>query len=538
MPSCYSTLYIEVKGFMALSISSNSSIVGVGIAESQEVTTDAAGNVTVVKNGKNGTVKPDGETILVDKDGTIHGAARVEIASTKRLGVVVPDGKTITMDKDGRIHGTTIWGKAKNPNGTSGTLGTVMPDGESVLIDTKTGIISAKSAKQATDTEIGLVKIDGKTVVANDATDPSKVSVKTDPSMYVPFVGATSVQNGTSGFVKAPSMGIKNIAKLKGDGTWEVPNVAFPSDYCSTISDLVQEQTRLRKSADTGYQNQINMITSGDNINLDAIPSDMQIFKAKGVNREVKLYMKGSKSQQKIASSIGKDIIACYPAGFKVVRKEGEYPKNETDGIEIINVSQADYDTYEIIPFKDTNVKVGKTYYYAAFPYSITGAYNRIGNNANRTRCKVFDVNYELYGFDIVQEDDNPETRVSYPNDCDNYGWNPITINLDTDKYNLGNWANTFMIKNIRPVMLNTDGTVAYELDHNNQTLRIDGITPSDISDETKNMNAMVEFPKMYFKRWTDTQIINGITRTISHVRICNVQLDDNYKCYAHITDI
>ena len=525
---------------MALSISSNSSIIGVGIAESQEVTTDAEGNVTVTKAGKNGTVKPDGETILIDEDGTIHGAARVEIASTRRLGVVVPDGKTITMDKDGRIHGTTIWDKAKNPEkeGGSGTLGTVMPDGESVLIDAKTGIISAKSAKKATDTEVGLVKIDGKTVVSNDTTDPSKISVKTDPSMYVPFAGATSEENGTSGFVNVPPMGADSVAKFKGDGTWEVPDVSFPSDYYSTISNLVEEQTRLRESADTGYQTQINMITSGMNVNFDAIPSDMQKFRVKSINGIVELYMKGSKSEQKVVTNTGKSIVACYPAGFKVIRKEREYPKNETDGLEIINVSQADYDAYETIPFKDTNVEVGKTYYYAAFPYSIMGAYNRISNNANRAKCKIYDFNYELYGFDIIQEDDNPETRVSYPADCDNYGWNPITITLDTGEYDLGNWADTFMMKHIRPVMLNMDGTVAYELDHSNQTLRIDGITASDISDATKNMNAMVEFPKMYFKRWTDTQVIDGITRTVSHVRICNIKLEDDYKCYAHITDV
>ena len=524
---------------MALSVSSNPSIAGIGVAEAPETSTDANGNVTVTKEGKNGTVKPDGETIIVDEDGTIHGVAKVEIASTKRLGVVVPDNKTITIDKNGVLHGATVWEPAKNSEteGEAGTLGTVKPDGKSITIDPTTGEISATTAKQATDTEAGLVKLDGTTVVA-DEKDPAKIKVQTDPSMYTAFIGATSDEDGTSGFVPFPTTAVNPKDKLKGDGTWGEPTVEVPSDYYSGIVSDVHEQTRMRKSADTGYQNQIDMITGGENINLDAIPSDMQLFRAKSVNGKVKLYMKGSKSQQKVTTNTGKAVIACYPAGFKVIRKERGYPKNETDGVEVTDVSQADYDAYETIPFEDTNVETGKTYYYAAFPYSIMGAYNRTNSNANRTKCKIRDTDYELYGFDIIQEDDNPETRVSYPHDCDNYGWNPITITLDTGEYDLGDWANTFMIENIRPVMLNIDGTVAYELDHNNQNLRIDGVTASDISDETKDMNAMVEFPKMYFKRWTDTQVIDGITRTVSHVRVCNVQLDENYKCYAHITDV
>lgn len=525
---------------MALSVSSNPSIAGIGVAEAPETSTDANGNVTVTKEGKNGTVKPDGKTIIVDEDGTIHGVAKVEIASTKRLGVVVPDNKTITIDKNGVLHGATVWKPAKNSEteDEAGTLGTVKPDGKSIIIDPTTGEISATTAKQATDAEAGLVKLDGTTVVP-DEKDPAKIKVKTDPSMYTAFIGATSDEDGTSGFVPFPTAAVNPKDKLKGDGTWGEPTVEFPSDYYSGITSAVNEQTRMRKSADTGYQNQIDMITGGENINLDAIPSDMQLFRAKGVDGKVKLYMKGSKSQQKVTTNTGKTVIACYPAGFKVIRKERGYPKNETDGVEVTDVSQADYDAYETIPFEDTNVEMGKTYYYAAFPYSIMGAYNRTGKDANKTKCTVLDVgDYELYGFDIIQEDDNPDTRVQYPIECDNYGWNSITINLDSDAYDLGNWANTFFMKKIRPVMLNLDGTVAYELDHDNQTLQIDHTTPSDISDETKDMNAMVEFPKMYFKRWTDTQKIKDKTRTVSHVRVCNVKLDEDYKCYAHMTDV
>jgi hypothetical protein len=56
-----------------------------------------------------GAVMPDGTTITIDQDGTIHGASTYELppATTSSLGGVIPDGTTITVDADGTIHGAT-----------------------------------------------------------------------------------------------------------------------------------------------------------------------------------------------------------------------------------------------------------------------------------------------------------------------------------------------------------------------------------------------------------------------------------------------
>lgn len=50
-----------------------------------------------------GIVKPDGTTITIDLDGTIHGADQSEIATTETAGVVKPDGTTIGVEADGTI---------------------------------------------------------------------------------------------------------------------------------------------------------------------------------------------------------------------------------------------------------------------------------------------------------------------------------------------------------------------------------------------------------------------------------------------------
>ena len=50
-----------------------------------------------------GVVKPDGTSITVDNDGTIHGTEQTPIATSSVAGKVKPDGTTISVDDDGVI---------------------------------------------------------------------------------------------------------------------------------------------------------------------------------------------------------------------------------------------------------------------------------------------------------------------------------------------------------------------------------------------------------------------------------------------------
>lgn len=51
-----------------------------------------------------GQVKPDGTSITIEADGTIHGgAATVPVATTSTAGKVRPDGTTIDVDASGTI---------------------------------------------------------------------------------------------------------------------------------------------------------------------------------------------------------------------------------------------------------------------------------------------------------------------------------------------------------------------------------------------------------------------------------------------------
>lgn len=63
------------------------------------------GNVDIADLYNVGVVKPDGDTITIDADGTIHGTDVVPVATESVPGKVMPDGDTITIDVDGTIHG-------------------------------------------------------------------------------------------------------------------------------------------------------------------------------------------------------------------------------------------------------------------------------------------------------------------------------------------------------------------------------------------------------------------------------------------------
>ena len=208
--------------------------------------------------------------------------------------------------------------------------------------------------------------------------------------------------------------------------------------------------------------------------------------------------------------------------GGAVIRKSTKgYPENEFDGELLADI----HNDCDII---DTDIEDGKTYYYAAFPYSKQGVYNKTASGINRDSVTVnfSKVPTYVYGFDIDTADSNPYTRVSYPSDVDNANYKPVYMDFEADAFNYGSWnidpGRRFMP---RPCMLKYDGTVAYYLDHENYAYKEDG-TNSDISNTEFNGNAMMEWSKIYTKRWEE----NGVY----HFRCSNLKVDSDYECWCN----
>lgn len=262
------------------------------------------------------------------------------------------------------------------------------------------------------------------------------------------------------------------------------------------------------KNADGTYEN----AASGG-----IAPDAMKSFKAVGGNGLVKLYI----------DEPGDTVIDGHTlvrvAGVAIVRKDTKYPATEEAGIRVIDIPRADFGKYKSEPYVDSDLTNGKIYYYSAFPYSDGSVYNYDESN----RASATPKEYELYGYDEDQNDSNPATRISYPDDVDNAGFTPISVDTTNGGYSAPDWEDTFIFKGVRPVMLKFDGTVDYELNHDDQTKKLDG-TASDISNQSYEGDAMTEFSKMYFRRWTDNN-------NVKHVRVSDKKVDQNFHCYQHM---
>lgn len=234
-------------------------------------------------------------------------------------------------------------------------------------------------------------------------------------------------------------------------------------------------------------------------------PEPMEEFSAKSV------YISSS-------DTVKVEITAKLPDGVAgaVIRKSTTgYPTSETDGDALTTITT---DTV----YTDTNVTVGTTYYYSAFPYTSTGAYNR--SEANRTSVTPKKRDY-LFGYDLVKSTSSPSGRVSYPDDVDNAGFTPAKMNFG-GSFSYGDWnfapGEKFMP---RPCMLTYAGVVDHYLNPNDYTQKAEG-GASKIADTSFGGNAMMEWPKIYTKRWEEGGVY--------HFRCSDTPQDESWECWSN----
>ena len=110
-----------------------------------------------------------------------------------------------------------------------------------------------------------------------------------------------------------------------------------------------------------------------------------------------------------------------------------------------------------------------------------------------------------------------------------NKNYNPAFMDY-YNKFNYGDWnlkpGEDFMPK---PCMIKYEGEVVQYLDPNNYAMQEDGVTPSNVSDLDFPGNAMMEWPKIYTKRWEE----NGIY----HFRCSDQKLDSDWDCWCNYDD-
>ena len=259
---------------------------------------------------------------------------------------------------------------------------------------------------------------------------------------------------------------------------------------------------------------------------VNMIPQEMKkIFGIYDTDLHVNKLKFEEPSDTVIKNSAGDDEVVCVVESVVIRRKLGSVPTSETDGDLVIEVERKDFGKYKDTWFVDTEVtpNVGDVYYYKAFPMSTTGFYNTSTTNETSILCK----DYYLYGFKLDQNESDPSKMITYLDDCDNKQFSSAYMNYTTDTFDYGDWGDAWFIKKLKPCMLKFDGTVDYELDKNDYAKRADG-TASNIADATYEGNAMIGFPKVYWK------IVDNGDNT-ANIYFSDKQVDTDFHCWSHI---
>lgn len=127
-----------------------------------------------------------------------------------------------------------------------------------------------------------------------------------------------------------------------------------------------------------------------------------------------------------------------------------------------------------------------------------------------------------VYGWHIDSSESDSYACITYLADA--VGMTPVE--MGASEFSYGSWENAFFLP--KPCMVKSDGTVDYYLDPNDYTKKIDG-TPSDVSNYDYDGNAMMEWPKIWYK------FVPGEVDGNGDFYCSNVQIDDTYHCWCNI---
>ena len=425
---------------------------------------------------------PDGETITRDEDGTIHAAA----GGTANI-------KPNTKEDDGYVtkgqdHPNQVWGTDDegNPDWRDAPQG---KDGKSAYD------IAVDEGFQG-DKEQWLESLKGE-----DGRSISSIRTDENNNVWVTFDDDSEEIN---------------IGKL---------NVNVQADFLTEggFGKLRYYQNHFQYyDVNTGQW--VDTVVTPDNIYVvNMTPLPMQSIVGRYITGKGHYALKWKESPDTVIDG----QVMCVVDSVVIRRKKDSAPTDIEDGDLIIEIPRKLFGMYKSRWFVDESFSpnIGDTYYYKAFPVSAT---TEIYSNSSMNEVEIVAKDYELYGFEIDQNESAPEYMIRYIED--NIGWNPAHMDYDKDKFDYGDWTqeNAFFM-NVRPCMLNYDGTVAYYLNPNNYAYKEDG-TASDISNENFGGNAMVQFPKIYWK-------ITDLGDDRAEVRITNKNFDGSYHCWSHIDE-
>ena len=220
--------------------------------------------------------------------------------------------------------------------------------------------------------------------------------------------------------------------------------------------------------------------------------------------------------------TIVENQVLCFVEKVVIRRKLNSAPIDVNDGILVCEINRKNFGKYRNEYYVDEsfNPNIDEKWCYKVFPISTTGFYNVSEVNEISILCK----NYQLYGFTIDQNESDPASMITYIEDNKNF--RSAYMDYEGDSFDCGDWASAFFM-DIKPCMLKYDGTVDYYLNPNDYSKKLDG-TPSDISNDKYEGNAMVQIPKVYWK------IVDNGDNT-ANIYVSDKKNDSDFHCWSHI---
>ena len=404
----------------------------------------------------------------------------------------------------------------------SAVLPLVMPDGTGTKQATVSDLKKAMGVKDpdqmiATVEETGTVKPDGKTItIQEDGTIKCEGTAEGNAGIKLAKPSAVSITN----FDEAAKISWTDPEDVVYDGaklaTWQGTVLVrkeggTPQDWTDGV--LIERITEKNKYKDTPLID--GGLTNGVEYCYGIFPySDFIVYTYDYTQSFVPEEIKPA--VPRITSAVGSDGAVTLDiesdtkdALVRLVYKAGSAPTSGTDGRIIEGLSSG-----KVVVDGLTNLT---EYHFVAY------AYTNLRTSAASAPVSATPRAYTLLGIRMKKSENDTYTKVEYTEGA--VGFTPAKVNLETGVADLGSFADLWFIKKNRPVMLNFDGTEAYELDPNDYTKKKDG-TPSDIANSSFAGNGMSAIPKVYLKEWEDAEY--------EYCNFCDIKLDDDYNADAH----
>ena len=196
----------------------------------------------------------------------------------------------------------------------------------------------------------------------------------------------------------------------------------------------------------------------------------------------------------------------------RIVRKAGSIPKNENDGIVVIESRVRNQ--YEKNGYVDSGLTNDTTYYYAAFPCSSDGSYGKIP----ALTCATPKTSFQTMSVKIYSGREDIATLCEYTNDA---------VGMPSGKTESATsaWQRFF---GYRPCLLKNGSVIAY-LNPKDYTKTIDGQSLN--LDNNVYGDVMVEFPRCGISART---VSGNYGSYVYEISMTNNPDAEGYQYYAH----